>query len=274
MEIFRRINHFSIHILGTRELLNYLEKLEIGLSSFSYEELGVVEAGELKKSFELFKHGLESKVFGISEMEQLQKIYQKVGIESTFAAPLTPAAQDRCICLIKALEKTRLTDEQAELVNELKQIAQNIPTTTDQKNMTPPKNFTTNFQFIERTLESDYTSNKINLKPVLEDCMGQMELMEELVKVFKQNILEFIGSAKIHLMNRNFEALDNACQKVGPSLQMMKIRSLLEITDQISRLCKTDNDMKHHAFLYDQFLQEYPIVEEQVDFEMEVFRTM
>ena len=41
--------------------MTYLEKLEIGLSSFSYEELGVVEAGKLKKSFEVFKMGLENK---------------------------------------------------------------------------------------------------------------------------------------------------------------------------------------------------------------------
>jgi hypothetical protein len=65
--------------LGTRELLNYLEKLEIGLSSFSYEELGVVEAGELKKSFEIFKHGLEDKVFGVSELKHW-KIFTKMGI--------------------------------------------------------------------------------------------------------------------------------------------------------------------------------------------------
>ncbi|MEM9649683.1 MAG: hypothetical protein AAF969_14495, partial [Bacteroidota bacterium] len=66
--------------MGTRELLTYLEKLEIGLSSFSYDELGTEDAGKLKKSFDDFKNGLENKVFGVSEMKQLDVIYEQIGI--------------------------------------------------------------------------------------------------------------------------------------------------------------------------------------------------
>src|SRR5690606_39561350 len=65
----------------TRELLNYLEKLEISLSSFSYGELGTEEAVALKKSFEQFKHGLEDKVFGVDGIGQLQDLYDKLGIQ-------------------------------------------------------------------------------------------------------------------------------------------------------------------------------------------------
>ena len=101
-----------------------------------------------------------------------------------------------------------------------------------------------------------------------------MELLEELVRMFKQNIWEFIGSAKVNLMNEDFAALELACQKIIPSLRMMKTNGLLEVTQQVSRLCKTDKDMRHLNFLYDQFLQEYPRIQEQIDFEMEVFRTM
>ena len=39
-------------------------------------------------------------------------------------------------------------------------------------------------------------------------------------------------------------------------------------------LCRTDNDQKHHLFLYDQFVEEFPRVQEQVDFEMEMLRAM
>ena len=88
-------------------MLTYLEKLEIGLSSFSYEELGVVEAGELKKSFEMFKYGLESKVFGISEMKQLETIYKNVGIQSNDNKTLDKYDQDKISTLIKSLEKNR-----------------------------------------------------------------------------------------------------------------------------------------------------------------------
>ncbi|MBO0323257.1 hypothetical protein J0X14_13190 [Muricauda sp. CAU 1633] len=253
--------------MKTRELLTYLEKLEIGLSSFSYEELGTVEAGELKKSFEVFKHGLENKVFGISEMKQLEVIYERIGIQGAEKKSSTSADQTLS-ALIDALEKTQLSPAQKEIVSELRQVAQNLNMNHTEIDMS------SKIRSLEKSLESSFSSNNINLKPVLEDCMGQMELMEELVKLFKQNVLEFIGSAKVHLQNENFNALDLSSQKVQSCLRMMKTDGLLEITQEIIALCRTDNDRKHHAFLYEQFVQEYPKVEEQVDFEMELLRAM
>ena len=254
-------------------MLTYLEKLEIGLSSFSYEELGVVEAGELKKSFEMFKFGLESKVFGISEMRQLESIYEKVGIQSLDSKRFTESDATKFLSLIKSLEKTTLSNGQKEIVEALKKMVQN----TKEATQDPDKNtnrMATDFEFIEKSLQAGFAAQKVDLKPVLEDCMGQMELLEELVRMFKQNIFEFIGSAKVNLLNENFDELQQSCQKMMPSLRMMNIHGLLEVVQQISRLCKTDKDVKHLTFLYDQFLQEYPRIQEQIDFEMEMFRTM
>lgn len=255
--------------LGTRELLTYLEKLEIGLSSFSYEELGVVEAGELKKSFEVFKYGLENKVFGIPEMKQLESIYQSVGIQGS-ERPLrdtsdTPTELKEFLSLIDAMENTRLSREQQKIAKAMKQVAERLGKGLPISN---------NLQFIEKELEPGHLAHKINLQPILDDCMGQMELMEELVRLFKQNLMEFIGSVKVHLKNESYKQVDLACQKVRPSLEMMKANGLLEIVKEILMLCRTDNDPKHHAFLYDQFLMEYPKVQEQVDLEMEILRTM
>ncbi|MHA7862902.1 hypothetical protein [Flagellimonas marinaquae] len=257
--------------MGTRELLTYLEKLEIGLSSFSYEELGVVEAGKLKKSFEVFKMGLENKVFGASEMKQLENIYEQVGIRSLDKREFNEADTDKLLSLVGALEATSLSKEQLELVDELKKLVQH-PTTKAQDQH--KNTMATDFEFIEKSLQAGFSSQKIDLQPVLEDCMGQMELLEELVRMFQQHVFEFIGSAKVNLINKNFVELELSCQKVMPSLRMMKTFGLLEVAQQISRLCKTDRDEKHLNFLYDQFLQEYPKIQEQIDFEMEIFRTL
>ena len=253
-------------------MLTYLEKLEIGLSSFSYEELGVVEAGELKKSFEMFKFGLESKVFGISEMRQLENIYEKVGIESLDNKRFTKSDATKFLSLLNSLEETSLSNGQKEIVKALKKM---VP--PQERTQSPDKNtdrMATDFEFIEKSLQAELAAQNVDLKPVLEDCMGQMELLEELVRMFKQNVFEFIGSAKVNLLNENFSELELACQKIMPSLRMMNIHGLLEVTQQVSRLCKTDKDVKHLTFLYDQFLQEYPRIQEQIDFEMEMFRTM
>ncbi len=259
--------------MGTRELLTYLEKLEIGLSSFSYEELGVVEAGELKKSFEIFKIGLENKVFGISEMRQLESIYEKVGIQSPERRQFNDVDTYKLLTLLNSLEDTTLSNTQKELLEELRKLAQQSQEQPQNQHKNTDR-MSTDFEFIEKSLQAGFSSQNIDLQPVLEDCMGQMELLEELVRMFKQNIWEFIGSAKVNLMNEDFAALELACQKIIPSLRMMKTNGLLEVTQQVSRLCKTDKDMRHLNFLYDQFLQEYPRIQEQIDFEMEVFRTM
>ncbi len=259
--------------MGTRELLTYLEKLEIGLSSFSYEELGVVEAGELKKSFEVFKIGLENKVFGVSEMKQLESIYEKVGIQSRDQRQFTDSDTHKFLSLINSLEETTLSIEQKELVGKLKKIAEQPKEET--QNLDKDKDsMSVDFEFIEKSLQAGFANQSIDLKPVLEDCMGQMELLEELVRMFKQNVFEFIGSSKVNLLNENFNELELSCQKIMPSLRMMKTHGLVEVTQQISRLCKTDRDLKHLSFLYDQFLQEYPRIQKQIDFEMEMYRTM
>ncbi|MEC7771902.1 MAG: hypothetical protein VX798_12010 [Bacteroidota bacterium] len=266
------INNLYSNKLRTRELLTYLEKLEIGLSSFSYEELGVVEAGELKKSFEVFKIGLENKVFGVSEMKQLESIYKKVGIQSLDTKDSDQNCSVKLLSLIQALEGTPLSKDQQEIVEELKKLVQQ----TAEKDQGQRKDTErmSDFEFIEKSLQAGFSSQSVDLQPVLEDCMGQMELLEELVRMFKQNIFEFIGSAKVNLINKNFTELELSCQKIIPSLRMMKAYGLLEVIQQVSRLCKTDKDVKHLNFLYDQFLQEYPRIQEQIDFEMEIFRTM
>lgn len=256
--------------MGTRELLSYLEKLEIGLSSFSYEELGIVEAGELKKSFEIFKHGLEDKVFGVSEMKQLETIYEKVGIEGSSKKCLDRKDVNQMHKLITALEQTPLTQKQYAIVKALQLLAEELM----QIETNTPENMSTHFQTIEKSLDAGFAANKINLKPVLEDCMGKMELMEELVRMFKHNVLEFIGSAKVHLMNEDFASLEQACQKIAPNLKMLKTHELTDIVHQMALMSKTEPDIKHLSFLYEQFIMEYPMVQEQVDFEMELFRTM
>ncbi|MCL6265998.1 hypothetical protein [Flagellimonas myxillae] len=259
--------------MGTRELLTYLEKLEIGLSSFSYEELGTEEAGKLKRSFDEFRIGLEDKVFGVPEMKQLDVICEQVGIQGVSHLESESTKESNVVTqlltLIALLDKTNLDQRQRELVMALHKVGKRLKGTSLDE---PKKQASPNR--VEQNLESLITTQKVNLRPVLDECMGQMELLEELVRIYKQNILEFIGKIKVHLQTENFRGVDFACQKIQACLKMMKTVSLLEITEQMSTVCKTDNDIKYLNFLYQQFLVEYPKVEELVDFEIDVLRNM
>ncbi|MEZ4810967.1 MAG: hypothetical protein R2819_11470 [Allomuricauda sp.] len=99
-----------------------------------------------------------------------------------------------------------------------------------------------------------FYSDKVNLKLVLEECMGHMELLEELIRIYKQNILEFIGSLKVHIQSQNFKEIRIACRKRAAMPENDAGQCLAEIIQPMDNACKTDNDIKYLTFLYHQFL--------------------
>ncbi|WP_435625629.1 hypothetical protein [Flagellimonas sp.] len=247
--------------MGTTELLRYLEKLEIGLSSFSYEELSTSEAGELKKTFNEFKNGLEDKVFGVDPIDELEVIYEEIGISkpkkvgpSDYKSTLGQVA-----LLLKKFDVSELSLQHKRLLEEIKQLAH-----------ASQESFEGNYH-IEKTFVPN-TIEQVDLQPLWEECMQQMDLMEELARLYKQNIFEFVGKIKVNLQSKNVRGMDFSCQKVGQSLRMMRCHTLLEITEQMSKICKSDNDLKHLNFLYQEFLMEYPKVQEALDKKMEALR--
>ena len=114
----------------------------------------------------------------------------------------------------------------------------------------------------------DEESPKINLKLILEECMGEVDLLEELVTLYKQNALEFIGNMKHHLEVEDYENIQFAAHKMKSGLAMMQTYSLHAIIVQIHKTCITDKDHKHLEFLYSCFLEEYPVVVNEIELEM------
>ena len=252
--------HIDRKQMGTTELLRYLEKLEIGLSSFSYEELSTSEAGELKKTFNDFKNGLEDKVFGVPPTNELSVIYEETGIskpkkenQSNYEEVL-----EKINKLVQEFDVSGLSGKQKDALSEL----QRLTFISEKVN---------HHDCVEKPLGTKDTE-RINLKPLWGECMHQMDLMEELARLYKQNIFEFVGKTKINLQSRNIRGLDFSCQKIGPSLRMLRCQTLLEITEQMSNACKSDNDLKHLNFLYNEFLDEYPKVELLLDKSMHKLR--
>ncbi len=115
-------------------------------------------------------------------------------------------------------------------------------------------------------------SPKIDLAIILEECMGEVGLLEELVTLYKQNALEFIGQVKLHLKNTDFNQLEFATHKIKAGLAMMQTFSLHKIVEQMHKICQTEKDIKYLEFLYDCFLMEYPIVEKAINMELENIR--
>ncbi len=116
--------------------------------------------------------------------------------------------------------------------------------------------------------------SKVNLDKLYLECMEEMDLLEELVILFRQNALEFIGKIKLSIKNVDFKELDFATHKILAGLKMMKAFSLLAIVGQIHENYETTQDIKTIENLYNCFLKEYPIVEQAIGDEVERLKKM
>ena len=110
---------------------------------------------------------------------------------------------------------------------------------------------------------------KIDLSSLLDDCMGEYELLENLISLFKQNVLEFIGACCIHLKNKDYEGFAFASHKIKSGLAMLKTNSLLSIVEKIHKYSKNGTGMEELEKRYTAFIMEYSIVEKAIDDDME-----
>lgn len=97
----------------------------------------------------------------------------------------------------------------------------------------------------------------INLDKVFEDCFGEIEILTELIRLFKQNVFEFIGAVKINLKNNNLKEVSLSAHKLKAGLAMINACHLRSLIVSIEASCKNNDDMEV-ARLYHEFLNAYP----------------
>ena len=54
----------------------------------------------------------------------------------------------------------------------------------------------------------------VDLNSLLKDCFGELEMLNELIKLFKTNVLEFIGNVRIHLKTDNLVEIAFSAHKL------------------------------------------------------------
>lgn len=122
-----------------------------------------------------------------------------------------------------------------------------------------------------------FSANKetweVSLTNILDECMGEIDLLEELIGLFKQSMLDFIGRANVYIPEGNFNRLGFAAHKVKTGLSMMKANHLYSLVDKITICCKTHKNLQEIGRLYDQLLLAYPMVEKTIDRELMILKT-
>ncbi|MCK5441661.1 MAG: response regulator [Maribacter sp.] len=124
----------------------------------------------------------------------------------------------------------------------------------------------------EQKMTLEDNNLKMGLSCLLEECMGEFDVLENLVTLYKQNALEFIGSAYVSLKNNDWEQLAFAAHKIKSGLAMMQSNGLCSIAVQIQNCCRTGANKEQINSLYESFLEEYPKVEKGIDIELQKLR--
>lgn len=114
-------------------------------------------------------------------------------------------------------------------------------------------------------LDKSDVLSKVDLTPILEDCMGDLSLLAELVRLYKQNALEFMGAVKLHLQESNFEGIKFAAHKIKSGLAMMQTFSLREIAVDIHNICEANQDIDELRRLAIVFADEYLTIEKSIN---------
>lgn len=109
---------------------------------------------------------------------------------------------------------------------------------------------------------------RINLKTLQDDSFGEHDFLEELVGLFKLNILEFIGAYSVHLKNEDYDSLAFASHKIKSGLKMVQATTLLNIVLRVQTLSKEKKNLDELKGLLVSFTQEYDLVERDIDNEL------
>lgn len=113
---------------------------------------------------------------------------------------------------------------------------------------------------------------KTHLGKIWLECSGEVDLLEELIALFKRNVLEYIGKLKIYLPLGEFEKIRTATLKMRASACLVRADSLLPIIDTLLTNCRTVRDIHNLNRLYDQFLATYPSLEYAIDEELKFLK--
>ncbi|MGO4921446.1 ATP-binding protein [Maribacter spongiicola] len=107
----------------------------------------------------------------------------------------------------------------------------------------------------------------VDLNHLLKDCFGEIDMLNELVKLFKLNAIEFIGNVTIHLKTDNLKEVALSAHKLKAGFAMIKADGMRKLIVDIEASCKA-NKVERVKELYEVFLIDYPLLEENLTAEL------
>ena len=119
-------------------------------------------------------------------------------------------------------------------------------------------------QILKKKMIEQKETIKVDLNKLLQDCFGELEMLNELVKLFKLNVLEFVGNVKLHIETENLKEIAFSAHKLKAGFAMLKANGMRELIVEIEAHCKEKRPNQVRE-LFDIFLNDYPLLEQNLD---------
>ena len=112
-----------------------------------------------------------------------------------------------------------------------------------------------------------------SLQGIWSECMGDLDMLEELTKLLKNNILEFFGRMKLHIANADYEQIGAAAHKIKAGLKLIEARDWLEYVARIMERARGQRELLVIEADYERMRLAYPKRETQLDMELSHIKT-
>ncbi|WP_445382207.1 ATP-binding protein [Robiginitalea sp. IMCC43444] len=116
----------------------------------------------------------------------------------------------------------------------------------------------------DRSTEITGHSRDIDLSNLLDECSGDLDMLEELLGLFDNNILEFLGKVKLFLETSDYKGIAGAAHKVKAGLKLVEAEKLVELTETMHQLAKTGTGLHEIRRAFEMFINEYPLFHEEI----------
>lgn len=137
------------------------------------------------------------------------------------------------------------------------------------KNKEDKKEHTDFSLILQKPMIEPKETTVVDLTYLLKDCFGEVDMLNELVKLFKLNAIEFIGNVKINIKTQNLKEIAMSAHKLKAGFAMIKADGMRNLIVELESCCKTNQPEKVKD-LYEIFLKDYPLLEDNLNKNLEL----
>ncbi len=101
----------------------------------------------------------------------------------------------------------------------------------------------------------------LNLSGLWKECMGDIEMLEEMTRLFRANLLEFLGALKTHLTLLDYEQIEASAHKVNAGLKLMEVQTWLSKVKELRELNQRQTGVERMRQIYRELIKSYPDLE-------------